>query len=335
MDIAPLVLGGNVFGWTVDERTSFGLLDGFLDAGFNAVDTADIYSVWAEGNRGGESETIIGRWLRANPGKRERVLLFSKVGGDFRDGRKGLSEAWITRAVEDSLRRLQTDRIDLYQAHWPDPGTPLEASLGAFDRLIRAGKVRAVGCSNLDATQLGEALKAAREHGLSGYQTLQPEYSLCARRGFEGGLRDLALREGLGVLSHSSLARGFLTGKYRVPADLAKSLRGRDSARYLDGRGRRILAALDLVADRHGSVPAEVALAWLMARDGVTAPIASATSHLQLASLVRAGRLALAAEDVRILDRASDGWWEKAGLGPCRAGLAGAFRRITSAFGAP
>lgn len=326
--IAPLVLGGNVFGWTVDDPTGFDLLDGFLDAGFNAIDTADIYSVWADGNRGGESEALIGRWLRANPGKRERLLLFSKVGGDFRDGRKGLSKRWITQAVEDSLRRLRTDRIDLYQAHWPDPATPLAETLEAYARLIQDGKVRAIGCSNLDAAGLVRSLRVARAQGLPSYQTLQCQYHLCARREFEADLGPLALREGIGVLTYSGLARGFLTGKYRSRADLAGSPRGKDVARYLDRRGRRILGALDLVAERHRATPAAVALAWLMVRNEVTAPIASVTNRQQLASLVLAPQLVLADEDVRILDQASDGWCEQVGLGPSRRWLGGAWRQL-------
>ncbi len=328
LNIAPLVFGGNVLGWTADEATGFDLLDGFLDAGFNAIDTADMYSVWVKGNQGGESESILGRWLRANPGKRERVLLFTKVGGDFRDGRKGLSERHVTRAVEDSLRRLQTDRIDLYQSHWPDPAVRLEETLGVYEKLIKAGKVRAIGCSNLDPAQLSKALRVARMQGLPGYQTLQTEYHLCHRRAFEGGLRALVLQEGLGVLAHSSLARGFLSGKYRSRADLAQSPRGKDAARYLNARGGRILRALDRVADRHGAAPAEVALAWLMAREGVTAPIASATSRIQLASLVRAVQLVLSGEDMGMLEEASDDWWEKAGLGPCHGWLAGLYAHL-------
>jgi aryl-alcohol dehydrogenase-like predicted oxidoreductase len=250
------------------------------------------------------------------------VLLLTKVGGDFRNGRKGLSERHMTRAVEDSLRRLQTDRIDLYQSHWPDPAVPLAETLGVYGRLIQAGKVRAIGCSNLDPAQLADALRVARDHGLPAYRTLQTEYNLCARRAFEGGLRALALREGLGVLAHSSLARGFLTGKYRSRADLGQSVRGKDSARYLNPWGDRILRALDGVADRHGAAPAEVALAWVMAREGITAPIASASSRGQLASLVRAAQLVLTGEDLRELEEASDGWWEKAGLGPFRGWMA-------------
>ncbi|MGY4801006.1 aldo/keto reductase [Teichococcus aerofrigidensis] len=305
LDIAPLVFGGNVFGWTVDEKTSFGLLDGFVDAGLNAIDTADVYSAWAPGNRGGESETIIGNWLRANPGKRDKVLLLTKVGSDMGQGHRDLSRGWIIKAVEDSLRRLNTDRIDLYQSHWPDPRTPYEETLGAYDTLLRQGKVRAIGCSNLDAGQLAEALATARDKGLPRYETLQPQYNLYDREGFDGPLRDLALREGLGVITYYSLASGFLSGKYRSEADLGQSQRGQGIAKYLNPRGLAILAALDEVAERHGARPAEVALAWLIAREGVTAPIASATSRTQLESLVRAVSLTLRPEDIARLDQAS------------------------------
>jgi aryl-alcohol dehydrogenase-like predicted oxidoreductase len=305
LEIAPLVFGGNVFGWTVDERKSFDLLDAFVDAGLNAIDTADVYSAWAPGNRGGESETIIGNWLRANPGKRDKVLIFTKVGSDMGQGHRDLSPGWIARAVEDSLRRLNTDRIDLYQSHWPDPKTPHEETLGAYDVLLKAGKVRAIGASNLDAAQLGDALRVAREKGLPRYETLQPQYNLYDRGTYDGALRDLAIREGLGVITYYSLASGFLSGKYRSKEDLSKSPRGQGIAKYLDPRGERILAALDEVAGRNHAELAQVALAWLMAREGVTAPIASATSLPQLESLVKAVHLTLSAEDVRALDVAS------------------------------
>ena len=305
LEIAPLVFGGNVFGWTADRRASFDLLDGFVDAGFNAVDTADVYSKWAPGNQGGESETIIGQWLKANPSKREKVLIFTKVGGDLGPGRKGLSERWIIQAAEDSLRRLQTDRIDLYQSHWPDPDTGYGETLGAYQKLLKAGKILAVGCSNLSAPQLQEALAVARDLGLPRYETLQPEYNLYDRSGFDGPLRDLAIREGLGVITYYSLASGFLSGKYRGQDDLAKSPRGKGVAKYLNARGDRILKALDQVAAGTGAKPAEVALAWLIARDGVTAPIVSATSLPQLASLVRAAGLALSPGEVAALDQAS------------------------------
>jgi len=304
LEIAPLVFGGNVFGWTIDQKTSFELLDGFVDAGFNAIDTADVYSVWVQGHQGGESETIIGNWLQANPAKRDQVLLFTKVGGDLGKDRKGLSERWIIQAVEQSLKRLHTDRIDLYQSHWPDPQTPYAETLGAYEKLLEEGKIRAIGCSNLDAAQLGDALNVAEKHGLPRYETLQPEYNLYDR-GFDGELRDLALREGLGVITYFSLARGFLSGKYRSAADLGKSPRGEGIAKYLNPRGDRILQALDQAAARNHAKPAEVALAWLIAREGVTAPIASATSRPQLASLVKAAQLVLPADEVRFLDQAS------------------------------
>jgi aryl-alcohol dehydrogenase-like predicted oxidoreductase len=305
LEIAPLVLGGNVFGWTVDERQAFSLLDGFVDAGLNAIDTADSYSTWVEGHKGGESETIIGNWLKANPGKRDKVLIFTKVGSDLGDGKKGLSARWIAQAAEDSLRRLQTDVIDLYQSHWPDPETPLEETLAAYDRLLRAGKVRAIGASNLDVAQLQKALSVARERGLPTYATLQPEYNLSERQGFEGALRDLCIREGLGVITYFSLASGFLTGKYRSTVDLGKSQRGAGIGKYLNPRGARILKALDQVAAANNAKPAEVALAWLIAQKGVTAPIVSATDRQQLASLVRAATLKLSPQELGVLDTAS------------------------------
>jgi aryl-alcohol dehydrogenase-like predicted oxidoreductase len=306
LSIAPLVLGSNVFGWTVDEPTSFSVLDAFVDAGFDAIDTADSYSTWVPGNQGGESETIIGRWLRRDPSKRNRVHIFTKVGSEMGGAeRKGLSRRWIRQAVEDSLRRLQVDTIDLYQSHWPDPDTPYEETLSAYAELMRAGKVRAIGASNLDATQLADALRAADEHRLPRYATLQPEYNLYDREGYDGALRDLAIREGLGVITYFSLASGFLTGKYRSEADLSKSARGGGVGKYLDERGMRILAALDEVGGRRSAQPATVALAWLMQREGVTAPIASATSREQLATLVHAAELHLSADDVMTLDAAS------------------------------
>jgi aryl-alcohol dehydrogenase-like predicted oxidoreductase len=332
MTIDSPVLGGNVFGWTIDERASFDVLDAFHDHGGDAIDTADIYSVWAEGNQGGESETILGRWFHANPARRERMRVFTKVGGDFRDGRRGLAAPWIVQAVEDSLRRLRVERIDLYQAHWPDAGTRLEETLAAFEKLIAAGKVRAIGCSNLHATQLRTALRVARKAGLPAYQVLQAEYNLYSRWGLEGPLGKVARREGLGVLAHCSLARGFLTGKYRSAADLEASERGRDLRRYLNGRGRRILDALGQVADRHGATPAEVSLAWLLNQPGVTAPIASATSREQVRSLFKAGQLAIPEEDLRMLDRVSagNGFWR--GTRAIRGWLADAVRGVSAPF---
>jgi len=305
LEIAPLVFGGNVFGWTADETRSFELLDAFVAAGFNAIDTADVYSKWVPGHRGGESETIIGRWLQARPGLRRQVLIFTKVGGDLGEGRKGLSRRWIEQAVEDSLRRLNTDVIDLYQSHFPDPETPHEESLAAYERLLKAGKVRAIGCSNFSVEQLAASLQAARAQGLPAYQTLQPEYNLVDRASYDGPLRDLAIREHIGVITYYSLASGFLSGKYRAEADLKQSPRGRGVAKYLTPRGLRILDALDGAASRLEARPAEVALAWLMQRDGVTAPIASATSLEQLKSFAKAASLSLSAEDVQALDAAS------------------------------
>ena len=304
--IAPLVLGTDVFGWVVDEPTSFSVLDAFVDYGFDAIDTADAYSAWAPGNAGGEAETIIGRWLKRDPSRRDRVRLLTKVGsGMGGPERRGLSRRWIRQAVEDSLRRLHVETIDLYQSHWPDPDTPYEETLAAYAELLQAGKVRAIGASNLDAAQLAEALRVADEQGLPRYLTLQPQYNLYDRASYDGALRDLAIREGLGVIAYSGLALGFLTGKYRSRDDLSKSTRGGRVARYLDERGMRILAALDEVGRRHSAQPAEVALAWLMQREGVTAPIASVTRREQLASLVHAVELRLSADDVATLDAAS------------------------------
>lgn len=302
LEIAPLVFGGNVFGWTIDEKTSFELLDAFVDAGLNAIDTADMYSVWADGNQGGESETIIGKWLKANPGKRDKVLILTKVGMELGAGRKGLSRRWIEQAVEDSLRRLQVDSIDLYQSHLFDPEVPLEETLGTYQRLIEQGKVRAIGASNHDAAQLRQALDVSRAKGLPRYATLQPEYNLYDRSGYEGALRDLAIEENLGVITYYSLASGFLSGKYRSRDDLNKSQRGGGIEKYLDARGQRILSALDQIADKQRATPAEVALAWLIATPGVTAPIASATKREQLDSLVKAVSLKLDGEDMAVLN---------------------------------
>jgi len=305
LQVAPIVFGGNVFGWTADEKRSFELLDAFVDAGFNAIDTADVYSRWVPGHHGGESETLIGRWLRANPARRQQVLLLTKVGSDMGDEHKGLGRLWIERAVEDSLTRLNTDVIDLYQSHRPDPETSYEETLGTYDRLVKAGKIRAIGCSNFDARQLAEAQHSAQINALPAYQTLQPEYNLFDRASYDGPLRDLALQLGLGVIPYYSLASGFLTGKYRTDGDLGKSPRGNGIKKYMTPRGMRILAALDQVAQRHGTQPAVVALAWLIAREGVTAPIASATSVAQLANFSAAAELALSTSDRAQLDQAS------------------------------
>jgi aryl-alcohol dehydrogenase-like predicted oxidoreductase len=304
LEIAPLVLGGNVFGWTADAKTSFGLLDRFIAAGFNAVDTANSYSRFVPGNQGGESETIIGNWMKSR-GNRDRIVLITKVGSDMGQGKRDLSAAYIEKAVEDSLRRLQTDVIDLYLSHWPDPTVPYEETLGAYARLKEKGKIRHAGASNLDAAQLRAALDAAERHNLPRYEVLQPEYNLYDRFSFEGPLAELCISEGLGVISYYGLARGFLTGKYRNSADLGKSPRGGGVQKYLDARGLRILAALDGVAARHSAAPAEVALAWIMDRPGITAPIASATGLAQLESLVRAAGLQLTEADMTELNQAS------------------------------
>jgi aryl-alcohol dehydrogenase-like predicted oxidoreductase len=307
LKVSPLCFGGNVFGWTADEAMSFRLLDAFAESGCNFIDTADVYSRWAPGNQGGESETLIGKWLRRNARTRGRssLVIASKVGWEMAPDRKGLSRAWIMRAVEDSLKRLKTDYIDLYQSHVDDPATPFEETLEAYQRLIRQGKVRAIGASNHSAERLAAALKASREHRLPAYVSLQPEYNLYNRAAFEGPLQDLCVRENIGVITYYSLASGFLSGKYRSAADATKSPRGARTAGYLDERGLRILAALDAVAAAHRSNPTRVALAWLMARPGVTAPIASATSLAQLHDLVEATRLTLAPAEMTLLNRAS------------------------------
>ncbi len=301
--IAPVVFGGNVFGWTADEKTSFELLDAFVDAGFNGIDTADAYSRFVKGNEGGESETIIGNWLKSDPGKRDRIVLMTKVGSDMGEG-KTLSADWIVKEVEASLRRLKTDVIDLYQSHWPDDATPHEETLSAYDKLIKAGKVRKIGASNFSAGQLRAALDASAAGGLPRYDTLQPEFNLCERAGFDGALRDLAIEEDLGVVTYFSLAAGFLSGKYRSKADLSKSQRGSRVEKYLDERGMTILSVLDEVASEQEAKPAEVALAWVMASRGVTAPIASATNLRQLESFVRAAGLKLSAAQMSKLDAA-------------------------------
>jgi aryl-alcohol dehydrogenase-like predicted oxidoreductase len=299
--IAPLVFGCNVFGWTVDQPTAFKLLDRFVGGGLDALDTADVYSRWVPGNKGGESETMIGNWLKADPSRRGRVVLITKVGAAT-----GLSAKAITEGVEGSLRRLQTDRIDLYLSHKPDAKTPIEETLRAHESLLKAGKVRAIGASNSSAAGLREALSTAKAKSLPRYEVEQPEYSLVERKGFEGALRELCIAEGIGVIVYYSLASGFLSGKYRSPADLKNRARAGGVEKYMTPRGLRILEALDAVARAHGARPAEVALAWLIAREGVTAPIASATSVEQVESLVRAARLQLAPQELAALTAASD-----------------------------
>ena len=293
LQVSPLCFGGNVFGWTADEATSFSLLDAWLAAGFNFIDTADVYSRWVPGHQGGESETVIGKWLKRS-GRRDQVVLATKVGSDMGQGKVDLSPAYIRRAVEDSLRRLQVDCIDLYQSHRDDETTPMEETLEAYAQLIKAGKVRAIGASNFSAPRLALALEISRKHGLPRYESLQPLYNLCDRAEFEQDLRQLCLDQGVGVINFYTLAAGFLTGKYRTAADAAKSPRGKTTVgKYLNPRGLRILAALDEVAAGTGSTPARVAVAWVMAQPGITAPIASATSLEQLAELTAAAQLVL------------------------------------------
>jgi len=302
--VAPIAFGGNVLGWTADEATSFSLLDAFVDGGFNLIDTADIYSNWVAGHRGGESETIIGRWLKKS-GKRGKVLIATKVGKPMGEGRRGLSRRWIRQAVNDSLARLQTDWIDLYQSHEDDPATPLEETLAAFAELIQEGKVRAIGASNFSAARLAQALATSARLRVPRYESLQPHYNLMERAGYEAELEPLVRAEGLGVINFFGLARGFLTGKYRSEADLAKSPRGGGVKAYLNERGFRVLGALDRVAEAHRASPAQVALAWQIALNGITAPIASATSVAQWQELAGAARLALTREDIAALDDAS------------------------------
>ena len=303
--IAPLVLGGNVFGWTVDEPTAFRLLDRFVDSGLNAIDTADVYSRWVSGNKGGESETIIGNWLKRSPARRDEIVLITKVGAAPGADGKGLSAKSIAAGVEASLKRLRTDRIDLYLSHRPDAATPIEETLGAYDALMRAGKVRAIGGSNSTAAGLRAALDAAQSKKLPRYEAEQPEYNLCERAKFEGPLRDLCIAQGVGVVVYYSLASGFLSGKYRSKADL-KGARASGVEKYMNERGMRILGALDAVAQARHAKPAEVALAWLMARAGVTAPIASATNLDQIDSLARATQIKLSAQEMDSLTAASD-----------------------------
>ena len=302
LKVAPLVFGGNVFGWTADERTSFSILDAFVDHGLDFIDTADVYSAWVDGHRGGESETIIGKWFREG-GKRHKVVLATKVGK--LSTRAGLTAANIAAAVDDSLRRLKTDYIDVYFSHYDDANTPLDETLGAYQKLVQAGKVRVIGASNYTGERLGEALKIAKDSGLPAYQILQPEYNLYDREGYETDLEPVAAQHGIAVVPYYALASGFLSGKYRSKADTQHKARGSRVEKYLNPRGLKILDALDEVSKRHGTTPATIALAWMIARPSVTAPIASATSVKQLESLAAATRLQLAAEDIELLDQAS------------------------------
>lgn len=305
LQVSPLCLGGNVFGWTIDEATSFAILDAWLDAGMNFVDTADVYSIWAPGHAGGESETIVGKWLKRS-GKRDRVVLATKVGKPMGEGRSGLSKAYIRSAVEASLERLQTDVIDLYQSHDDDAATPLEETMGAFADLITAGKVRAIGASNYTAPRLVAALDTSARLGLPRYESLQPLFNLIDRAPYEDALESVCVEHGIGVINFYGLAAGFLTGKYRSEADVAKSARGANTVKkYLNPRGLAVLGALDAVSANIGATQGQIALAWQMARPGITAPIVSATSLTQLQEIVGAARLKLDTPSTELLDRVS------------------------------
>ncbi|MEG6509514.1 aldo/keto reductase [Methyloligella sp. 2.7D] len=304
-DIAPIVFGGNVLGWTMDEAEGFRVLDAFVDHGFDAIDTADVYSAWVDGNKGGESETMLGKWFAARPGMRDKITLFTKVGSDMGGpGEKGLSEAWILKAVDHSLKRLGTDTIDVYFSHWPDPEATHAETLGAYDKLLKAGKIRAIGASNYDAKLLSEALATAEAEGLPAYQVVQPEYNLYDRSAYEGALQKLCIEKGLGVVTYFSLASGFLSGKYRSEADLKGRKRASRVEKYMTERGMRLLDVMEDVASSHSAKPAEVALAWLMAQDGVTAPIASATNVTQVESFAKAASLSLSEQDLSRLTKA-------------------------------
>jgi aryl-alcohol dehydrogenase-like predicted oxidoreductase len=304
LHVYPITFGGNVFGWTADEAMSFKLLDAFVAAGFNFIDSADVYSRWHPGNKGGESETIIGNWLKARGG-RDKVIIATKLGIEIAPGKSGLSRKYMMQAVEDSLRRLQTDYIDLYQSHRDDPQTSIEETLSAYADLIKQGKVREIGASNYSTARLAEALTIGTEKGLPRYQSMQPQYSLVERAGFEGPMEDLCLKESLGVIGYYSLASGFLTGKYRSRADTSGRARGGGVAKYLNDFGFGVLAALDDVAKRLSATPVQVAMAWLIARPGVTAPIASATNLDQLAELLKSAEIKLDAAAIQQIDAAS------------------------------
>ena len=303
-DVAPLAFGGNVFGWTADENTSFKLLDAFVGAGFNLIDTADSYSRWVPGHQGGESETIIGKWMKTR-GHRDRMVIATKVGSEMGQGKKDLSKKWTLEEVENSLRRLQTDYIDLYQSHWDDPATPQEETLQAYGKLMEQGKVRAIGASNFSADRLRSSLEISRRDGLPRYQTFQPNYNLYDRADYEKELEPLCVKEGLAVINYFSLASGFLTGKYRSEADAGKGARGQFVKKYINDRGFRILAALDEVAQENKAKPGQVAIAWLLARPSITAPIASATNLDQLNDLLAATKLTLSRDAIERLNQAS------------------------------
>jgi len=307
LDVSVLCFGGNIFGWTADEQASFAVLDAFVEAGGNFVDSADVYSRWVSGNTGGESEDVLGRWMKAR-GNRANLIVATKLGSPMSDDgtKQGLSRRYMMQAVEDSLRRLQTDYIDLYQSHRDDPGTPIEETLGAYDDLIKQGKVRAIGASNFTAARLAESLEVSKRDGLPRYESLQPGYNLVQRSDYESELEPLCQKEQIGVIPYYSLASGFLTGKYRPDAPLPSSARSSGvQQRYMNEHGFRVLAAVESVAERLEATPAQVALAWLVQRPGMTAPIASATTPEQLRDLVGGIELKLDEEAVKTLDDAS------------------------------
>lgn len=304
LEIYPIVFGGNVFGWTIDEKQSFKILDAFTAEGFNCIDTADVYSRWSSGNSGGESETVIGNWMHNNK-NRNSVIIATKVGSDMGDNKKGLRKKYILEACDASLKRLKTDFIDLYQTHFDDEDTPVEETLSAYDDLIRQGKVRYIGASNMSPERLKESFEASATNGLPSYKTLQPHYNLYEREKFESLYEPICLGHGLGVITYYSLQGGFLTGKYRSTEDLDKSVRGQRMEKYLDERGMKILDALDQVSKEYGTTPATVALAWLINRPSVTAPIVSATKESQLESIINAPKLELTADSIRFLNSSS------------------------------
>ncbi|WP_430250612.1 aldo/keto reductase [Neorhizobium sp. DAR64860/K0K1] len=304
LSISPVVFGGNVFGWTADEKTSFEMLDAFFEAGFNTIDTADVYSAWAPGHQGGESETVIGNWLKRGTVARDKAVIVTKFGYPTMGDDKKLKAKWVVEAVDKSLQRLQTDYIDLYLSHFPDDDTPHEETLGALSKLKDAGKVRSIGCSNFSAEQLQASLDAADKNGLPHYDVLQPEYNLYTRNKFEGPLADLCIAQDIGVISYYALAAGFLTGKYRKAEDAEGKTRGNRMPDYINDRGLKLLAALDQVAAETGESLAAISIAWVAARPGITAPIASATSLKQLEAILAAGRLTLSEAQMALLNEA-------------------------------
>ncbi len=302
--VAPISFGGNVFGWTVDKKQSFKILDAFAEAGFDFIDTADTYSWWVPGNVGTESETIIGEWL-AQRNNRENIVISTKVGSQNNEHPVNVSKEFIVKNVEGSLKRLKTDYIDLYQTHFDDENTPVEETLSAFQQLIKEGKVRAIGTSNMSPSRILESLAASEKEGLPRYQTLQPQYNLLERDSFENELQEIAEKNSMGVINYYSLASGFLTGKYRSKNDLNKSQRGGAVEKYLNEKGFKVLNALDKISEKHSTTPATISLAWLLARPNITAPIVSATSLKQLEAIIEAPKIRLDAEDMTMLNEVS------------------------------